>query len=346
LVAVQRRLSCAVALAGMIATPAFAADQLILPQAPPPLATKVAPFAATTRPAPEVQIEFAARFWYGNAKTGKSLYDQTNVLLSRLTYAGLRTYSAELYGRVTHWSGFFIKGYGGGGRVSGGHLQDEDFPPNQIPYSSTTSSENSGSLGYGSVDFGYDFVRASNFSVDAFVGYHFLDERVNAYGCTQTAGGPFCTPLTPVPTSLEVISQSNLWQSVRLGLGGSVLLGNSFILSAEAAWLPYVTFRGADDHLLRENPMDPFAFNGPIREDGTGQGYQLEALLSYNFGRFASLGIGGRYWHMQADGHAHETFNDGATFSGPNNWKSDIYGVFVQAGWKFGVYPDLDLGPP
>ena len=92
---------------------------------------------------------------------------------------------------------------------------------------------------------------------------------------------------------------ATVWQSVRLGLDGSVFIGDRFAFSAEAVWLPYVILNGVDDHLLRAD------LGGGIREDGTGHGYQLEALLSYKVTPFSSVGLGGRYWHMESNGNTH-----------------------------------------
>jgi hypothetical protein len=130
---------------------------------------------------------------------------------------------------------------------------------------------------------------------------------------------------------------ATVWQSVRLGLDGSVFIGDRFAFSAEAVWLPYVILNGVDDHLLRAD------LGGGIREDGTGHGYQLEALLSYKVTPFSSVGLGGRYWHMESNGNTH--FEVVGGLPQPVNWKSDIFGVFLQGSIQFGVYPDGDLGP-
>jgi hypothetical protein len=55
-----------------------------------------------------------------------------------------------------------------------------------------------------------------------------------------------------------------------------------------------VRLSGVDDHLLLTD------LPGGIAEDGTGQGYQLEALLSYRLSQFSSVGIGDRYWTCKA----------------------------------------------
>lgn len=339
-----QHLPSAIAIAWLIATPAFAADAPLLPSLPP-LVTKAAPVPDIDyfmpHPIASWQAEFGARFWYGNAKTGKSLYDlptASSALLSRLTYSGLVTDSGELFGRISSTYGIFIKGYIGGGAVTRGHLQDEDFPPTIEPYSSTISGQHGGFLTYASVDVGYDVIRGGDFRVGAFVGYHYFDEGVNALGCTQTAPNPdVCQP--SVSETIKVISQTNTWQSVRLGLDGAVQLAERFTLSADAAWLPYVHLYGADTHWLRLG-IDPGDFASPTAENGTGHnGYQLEAVLSYQVTHYASVGVGGRYWHMQSNGHALENFVDGGSFLLPEDWKTDIYGVFVQGSLKFDPYP-------
>ena len=326
----------AVAIAIAVATApmsASAADKPLIP----PLLTKAAPVPDVgyfaPQPAPAYQLDFAARYWYGNSKTSKNLYDlpsSSSNMISRLTYNHLNTHAGELFGRVGFTNGWFVKGYVGAGGIAKGSLTDEDFPPGIDPYSSTNSEQHGGTLTYVSADVGYNIVRGGDFRVGAFVGYHYFNEGVNAFGCVQTAGnGDICNPA--IPTSVAVISQSNRWQSVRLGLDGTVLLGDRFKFSAEGAWLPYVYLNGSDWHLLRIG-SDQCDFNGPISETGKGWGYQLEAQLSYMLTPNFSVGIGGRYWHMQTNGNAHESFVDGESFVLPETWKTDVYGVYVQAG--------------
>jgi hypothetical protein len=48
-------------------------------------------------------MEFAARFWFGSAKTAKNLYAPpsfSNAFVSRLTYSGLQTYSIFVQGSI------------------------------------------------------------------------------------------------------------------------------------------------------------------------------------------------------------------------------------------------------
>jgi opacity protein-like surface antigen len=289
---------------------------------------------------PAFRYEAGARYWYGWGKTAKDLHGiGGSFLVSRLTYDELRSHAGEGFARVDHTYGWFLKGYVGAGNTVHGNLRDEDFPPVIDPYSSTNSTQNEGALVYASVDAGFSVLKGRTWRLGAFVGYHYLQEKVSAFGCTQTAGNPFiCVP--DIPMTLVVINQNNTWHSLRLGVEGDVKFSDRLKLNLEAAWLPYVSLDGADTHWLRIGSF-PGAFTGPIPEDGTGWGYQLEAVLSYHLTNNVSLGVGGRYWHLETSGHTHfEGHVVGATASPqPVKWKTDRYGIFLQGSFKFGPYP-------
>ena len=222
-------------------------------------------------------------------------------MVSRLTYSGMDGHAAEAFGRVDHTAGFFLKGYVGVGILLNGNLQDEDFFPSPIPYSSTSSKQNDSTLAYASIDFGYSFIRRPGLRIGAFVGYHYLDETLNAFGCAQDAGNTaICSPA--LPETWKVITQSNHWNSLRVGLDARIALGAGFSLNLDAAYLPYVKLNGSDTHWLRigANPGD---FTGPIPENGTGTGYQLEASIAYAVNPNVSVGMGARYWRMETSGN-------------------------------------------
>ena len=279
---------------------------------------------------PAYTATFAARYWYGMGSTSKDLYGSTrDTLNSRLTYSGLQSHSLELFGRIDSISGWFVRGYAGGGLLTHGNLQDEDFPPGITPYSSTNSTLQNQSIGYLSFDIGGALVRGADFRVDAFVGYHYFHQRMKAFGCQQTASNTsICAG--GIPDSVAVIVQDNTWQALRLGLNADFPVVDKLRLNLDAAYLPYVWMSGTDNHLLRPDLPEP------TPEDGQGWGYQLEALLSYKVDDQISLGVGGRYWHMQTKGSAHfEAFGGSPQ---PLDFKTDIYGVFVQGAYHFGPF--------
>ena len=194
--------------------------------------------------------EFGTRVWIGSGSTSKNLLSPGGRFLnSRLTYGGLGSGSAELFGKVSA-DDFFLSGYAGLGTTPGGSLQDEDFPPSVAPFSSTHSPLQNGSLSYLTVDVGHNFYDAAGTRLGAFVGYNYLNQQLNAFGCTQDAANPgICVPA--IGSATAVISQTNTWQSLRLGLSGDMQLHGPWTLSGEGAVLPYVSLHGSDTHWLR-----------------------------------------------------------------------------------------------
>jgi outer membrane protease len=194
-------------------------------------------------------------------------------------------------------------------------LQDEDFPPGISPYSSTNSTLQNQSLAYLNLDVGGALIRGSDFRVDAFVGYHYLHQRMKAFGCVQTAGNAAICG-TPIPDSVAGIVEDDSWQGVRLGLNADLPIYAGWRLMLEGAYLPYVWMSGTDNHLLRPDLLLP------RREDGTGWGYQLEAILSYQLTDAISLGVGGRYWQVPEQrrgafrGHVHQRRRAAARLQG------------------------------
>jgi opacity protein-like surface antigen len=291
-------------------------------------------------PPERYDTDFGLRFWFGQGRTAKNLFGTDGSLVSRLTYSGYSISTAEAFTRFDFNNAWFIKGYAGAGGFWAGKLKDEDFPPAINPYSATLSTQKFGSLIYTSVDTGFNLVRGPDFRVGAFVGYHFLRETLSAYGCGQIAANPaICGG--GIPDFVKGITQVNNWHSLRVGFDAAVEVGSRVRLSVDAAVLPYVNFSGADAHWLRINPFVVGAFNGPVPEDGSGWGYQLDAFVSYRVSDMLSVGVGARYWHMETSGSTHFEghvvgFNAAPQ---PVHWKVDNVGAIMQATWKLGPYP-------
>lgn len=297
------------------------------------------PFIIEATPTTSFTASFALRYWYGMGSTGKDLYDTTgSILVSRLTYDDLQTHSVEGLIRVDHDSGLFWKGYVGGGLLTGGTLNDEDFPPVVTPYSSTLSNLDQQTLGYASIDVGGALLRGPDFRIDAFVGYHYLNERMKAFGCRQIAGNSSICG-TAIDTSVAVIEQVNTWQALRVGINADLPLFDKLRLNIDAAYLPYVWLSGSDSHLLRIGGATG-DFTGAIPEDGYGWGYQIDAVLSYRIDDNISIGLGGRYWHEEVSGYAHFENHVVNTLTAAQvlDWKTDHYGVFLQGTYTFAPF--------
>jgi hypothetical protein len=303
-------------------------------------------FRPYLEPTPTYTADFGMRFWYGKTTTAKNLYDSTGAeLVSRLTYGDLSIYAAEAYGRFDLDKRWFIKGYVGGGGFRNGSLKDEDFglPPPLQPYSSTLSVQQQSAPIYGSLDAGFNVVWGPDFRVGLFAGFHYMNQTINAYGCTQTSFNPFICGAFPIPNQVKVITQDNNWYSVRLGVDAAFEF-DRFRLSIDAALVPYTWLYGADTHWLRIGNQ-PGDFSGPIPEDGNGWGYQLDAFLSYRVYESLSVGVGARYWYMQSRGFTHFENHVVGFTAVPQvlEWKTQNFGVFLQASVKLGPYSVLDV---
>jgi opacity protein-like surface antigen len=282
---------------------------------------------------PAAEVEVGGRVWYSSGRFQKDLstsQSQTmpGLLVSRLTYESSAA-SGELFGRIDTSSNIFVKGFVGGGKILSGNMHDEDWVifNGQVPYSNTQSNV-TGDLAYGTFDVGYSLFRGPSSNVGGFVGFNYYDENKSAYGCKQIANA-FSDCVPAVPNSTLGITEDDKWYSLRVGVNGVVTLADRLKLTADAAYLPYVAFRGTDNHLLRtdvSNTVSP--------ESGAGQGVQVEAILSYAFSNAFSVGAGGRYWAMWAPSASTNAFGTPCPCQGlPVS--TERYGGFIQASYKF-----------
>jgi hypothetical protein len=278
-------------------------------------------------------FEFGARYWLSSGRLAKDLSSPfSGLLLSRLTYSNLTASSLELFGSIKQVDALFLKWNLGFGKTVSGSLVDEDFmlptPPFAFPYSRTTSDQGDGSLGFATIDLGYNFLGWSTFQVGGFIGYNFLKETVNAVGCAQQGGNPdICVPAAT--TSALVITEQAHWSSFRVGVAADWFAFDRFKLSTTVAWLPFVTLSASDTHALRPD------LPGAIPEAARGSGVQIEGLASYAFTDSFNVGLRLRYWYMRANGGA--DFAGAGGLAQPESFKSERFGVFLQGAYTFGI---------
>ena len=309
---------------------------------PASMASEALPVAAVVTPVlPAYSYEVGARYWYSTGKLSKDLYDDprsSDLLNSRLTYDGLTAHSFEAFGRINLPSGLFLKGFAGTSGLSKGTLNDEDFAFPGFPYSSTLSDQRDGKLNYAMADLGYSYAANPRANVSLFGGFGYIGEKVNAYGCTQIAANPFvCVPA--IGAGVLAITEDAHWGLVRLGVAADVKLMDRLTLSAEAAWVPYAQINSRDSHWLRIGTTAG-SFAGPIPQNASGNGFQLEALLAYQVWDCFNIGVGGRYWRFDTRGSGdleQTVVGFPSPTSQPMHFLSERYGAFVQGSYKFGA---------
>jgi opacity protein-like surface antigen len=269
----------------------------------------------------------------------KFLGEPASSMESRLTYDNMQTNSGEFFGRIeTPWN-FFVKGYIGGGVTNSGKMYDEDAALVNLglfgPYSNTLSPAVTGNISYGAIDGGFDIWRAPTYKVGVFAGYFAFNQNMSAFGCVVVAFNN-CSP-NPVPTSgSAVITESDEWTAVRIGLAAETMLTDRLKLSGDVAYLPWVWFSGTDQHFVGNTG----ALAEIFQASGKGNGVQIDALLSYYLTRQWSVGLGGRYWGMWTTPNGEWTCTSAPclpTFAQPSYFRAQVeqLGAFVQMAYKF-----------
>ena len=224
-------------------------------------------------------------------------------------------------------SGFFAKGFLGAGGITSGTLVDEDFPGFGGAYSNTVTPL-SGHLSYATIDLGYTFLSAPGAKVGAFVGYSYFTQHINGFGCDQVAGDTTCVGSDP---NFQVFAEDERYDSLRLGLSAQFMLSDKLKFTADVAYLPWVKFRGQDDHNYRQLLIPKSSDNG--------DGVMLEGILGYNVTPQWNVGIGGRFWAWNMhDGVEYFDFLGLAPPTQPQlgRFNSERYGVFVQSDYRWG----------
>lgn len=302
-------------------------DRSIYAQWPPSAAASMA--AAATVPSAWM-FEIGGRYWYSSGRFQKDLpatSSSSTSLISRLTYDSLTAHAGELYARVDAPWLIFVKGFVGAGRITGGNMNDEDWGlTTSAPftgYSNTLSDLSSSNMNYQTVDLGFNLLNGPGYKVGPIIGYNRVHEQYAATDCTQIAS-PSSGICSPTISNTPVITETDTWQSLRLGLSGDIWLARQWRLTGDAAWLPYVKFTGVDNHWLRNLVID---------ESGTGRGVQLEAFISYYITPQFSVGIGGRYWAMWTTTGS-DAF-DGVPVDRTDTYRYERYGGLLQASYKF-----------
>jgi len=256
-------------------------------------------FAQAQAQAPAQRGELGVRYWLSTGETKRShnaqpvdptLGNPTSVLL----YENLDANAGELFGRQNFRGNWFLKGILGYGQVNRGSFDDEDFNLGQVKFSDTTSSVTQGRLAYGALDIGRDewVLRQGRSRLGAFIGYSQWTESVDAYGATDHLG--FIGG--DVSRDVRVISNKVIWKSLRVGLAADLALGERSHLALDLALIPYSRLRDEDSHHLRDDL-------GPVPNiiiEGRGRGVQLGAELRHEIYRRTQLGVGFRYWYLEA----------------------------------------------
>ncbi|MFI5014716.1 MAG: hypothetical protein ACHQAY_20465 [Hyphomicrobiales bacterium] len=311
-----------------------------------------APSAAQPSP-----FTVGVRYWYSTGRHDYSFNGSIGTVLiggtiyrlgnptSELTYADIPAHTGEVFGRYTDAeTGLVIKGYvGGGGFADGGTMNDRDWVEGQRLFSNTNSSLKASNLRYLTLDIGWgaDYLTFGNLQFLPFLGYGHWHDGVGTWGLTQLpddfGGAAYGTPAGTVffTNNQKVGGYVASWHMVRLGAEGTLSITPQLTITVDGAFVPYAQGNGDDSHLLRQ---DELGSKPNVFLRGHGWGGQVDALVHYQVTNNFSVGIGGRYWYIDASS-GYKTDRIDNLFGGPRlpltTFTTERYGLLAEAAYKF-----------
>lgn len=261
-------------------------------------------------------------------------------VLSELTWRGMNSVITEVNADLVVQR-FIVTGSIGYGTIGGGTLRDQDWDGDNRTdkIGETLSSSNNGSVLILSVTPG---IRAFQWTteenpvlggVDFLLGYQYWRETYAAYGIQNIfPSGP------DTPSSVNALTQTNTWQSLRLGTRITVPLLSRIALKGSAFYIPVTSYRNEDIHHLRTS--------GPnaLRQDPSflttasgGSGVQLEGALSVRVWRQLTVEAGYAYWDIRSGSGIVNAYpaSGGVVQETHNVDHTRRQGVFFGVNWIF-----------
>ena len=294
----------------------------------------------TTIDQPGYALTVGSRAWISQGRSAHNiagLNGQPNVA-SELTYNGLNSaitqVSADLVVRqipvVNRLVASVTGGYGG---IGSGTLLDQDWAGNDRTrqVSETLSSVTDGHVAYVSLDVGW---RALEWrfmenplpgGLDLLLGYQWWQEK---YDTTGVSSGGI------VINSRPAISQTNTWNSFRLGARTTVPVHSYVALRGHAFLIPWTHYESEDIHYQRTNLAKDPSF---LTIATGGLGLELEGSLLLRLWRGLTAEAGYAYWDIRSGSGTVEAFaaTGGSVVAPFNRENTRRQGVFFGVNYIF-----------
>jgi hypothetical protein len=283
------------------------------------LAGVTAPASALDLPiavidAPGYTLTLGSRAWISQGKSAHNiagLNGRPNVV-SELTYNGLNSpitqLSADLVVRHVPVLNRVVAGVTGGyGGIGSGTLLDQDWVGNSRtqPVSETLSHVTDGHVAHVSVDAGWRPLEWRFMdnplpgAVDLVLGYQFWQEK---YDSTGVIAGGVAINARPA------ISQTNTWNSFRLGARTVIPVHSYVALRGQAFLIPWTHYESEDIHYQRAGLAKDPSF---LTIATGGLGVQLEGSLVVRLWRRVAAEAGYAYWDIRSGSGTVEAFQAG-----------------------------------
>ena len=307
---------------------------------------------------PSIQYQIGAAGWITEGKT-KWAFNNSQLPFgnptSQLTYNDVGTNIIDFTAQAKFPNRFFVRANGGYGGIGGGRLTDNDYlvADGGNPSSITNSNITGDYVWYANGDLGYTLVyfpgRRGTF--DLFIGYQYRREKHEATGlthvvCTQAGSTTVLDPGPPpqvlcnqgTPPSFygtTVITNTQTWNSLRLGAESEFRITRRFSLNGQAVFIPYASLNNKDIHHLRTD----LAQNPSLEMTGSGFGTNLEGSARFMVNRRLFAHVGYRYWWTQVTNGNITFFNaDGTSTTldgGLTKFQNTRQGIFFGLDYAF-----------
>ncbi len=298
-------------------------------------------FAQESPPTSLKRVELTLGTWISVGDTRWSHNASSQGLLgnptSRLTYTDHSTNIAELTAKIYFRPHFFGRLQVGGAHIGGGRLTDDDFlaADGGSPSLRTHSDISGSGLWFLNADLGgavMTFPHGRG-QLDGFLGFQYWRQKHTATGVRQitcSAAGastdldpgtpgldPLCIPGDPgVGQSVEVISNSSSWYSLRVGAASEYHLLRWLSLYGSVVLKPINLFTNEDTHHLRVASGELSAPSFTMR--GIGFGADADIGARVHLTRWLAAQVGYRvWWNRLIDGTWESHLADGRSASFP-----------------------------
>lgn len=282
-------------------------------------------------------LTVGVREWLSHGQSAHNIGDSGANVRSELTWRGLNSTITEVNADLVVLQRLLMNVSIGYGTIGSGTLLDQDWDGNNRTQkvSETLSRSDNGSVLIISVTPG---VRVFHWTtpdnpvlggIDFLLGYQFWQERYAAYGLQDIVPGG-----RNIASSVNGITQTNQWSSLRLGTRATVPLLSFLSFKASAFYIPVNHYRQTDVHHLRDDLQQNPSFLTTVTG---GNGVQLEGSVSVRVWRELTAEAGYRYWDIKSgQGIVTEYNADGSIGQGRHNVdNTKRQGVFFAINWIF-----------
>jgi hypothetical protein len=275
--------------------------------------------------------------WLSHGQSAHNIGDSGVNVRSELTWRGLNSAITELNADLVVLQRLLMNMSVGYGTIGSGTLLDQDWNGNNRTrtISETLSQSDNGSVLIISLTPGVRVVHWTTQDnpvlggIDFLLGYQYWYEKYAAYGLQDIFPGG-----RNIPSSVNGITQSNHWHSLRLGTRATVPILSFLSFKASAFYIPVNYYRQDDVHHLRSDLQQDLSF---LSTATGGNGVQLEGSLSVRVWRQLTAEAGYRYWDIKSGQGTITEYNaDGSIGQGRFNVdNTKRQGVFFGINWIF-----------